>query len=143
MTCAFCDPSFLKAFCSSPARVKAMTRKKTGGGLGNSLTNDRRKRGAQQAGYNASGVAEGQAQRSVLEQSSLDDFIAKAECLGRILVGRSVRSFETGASGARGLWPIASNSIQKCLKNLETPYSALQHTSTCWELTSTFAHDIT
>ena len=56
-----------------------MTRKKTGGGLGNSLTNDRRKRGAQQAGYNASGVAEGQAQRSVLEQSSLDDFIAKAE----------------------------------------------------------------
>ena len=61
-----------------------MTRKKTGGGLGNSLTNDRRKRGAQQAGYNASGVAEGQAQRSVLEQSSLDDFIAKAEWLAGI-----------------------------------------------------------
>jgi len=84
-----------------------MTRKKTGGGLGNSLTNDRRKRGAQQAGYNASGVAEGQAQRSVLEQSSLDDFIAKAEWLGRNLEGRSVRSFDTAGQSAK-LWPIAS-----------------------------------
>lgn len=70
------------AYFSLFARATAMTRKKTGGGLGNSLTNDRRKRGAQQAGYNASGVAEGQAQRSVLEQSSLDDFIAKAEWPG-------------------------------------------------------------
>lgn len=41
--------------------------------------NDRRKRDGQQAGYNASGVAESQAKKSVLEQSSLDDFIAKAE----------------------------------------------------------------
>ena len=62
--------------------VPAMTRKKTGGGLGNSLVNDRRKRDGQQAGYNASGVAESQAKKSVLEQSSLDDFIAKAEPRG-------------------------------------------------------------
>ena len=58
-----------------------MTRKKTGGGLGNSIANDRRKKGGQQAGYTAAGVAENQVQRSVLEQSSLDDFIAKAEQL--------------------------------------------------------------
>ncbi len=80
------------AYFSLPARATAMTRKKTGGGLGNSLTNDRRKRGAQQAGYNASGVAEGQAQRSVLEQSSLDDFIAKAEWPGNKIQLTSERS---------------------------------------------------
>ena len=56
-----------------------MTRKKSGAGLGNSLTNDRRKRAEQ--GYKASGVAEDKAHRSVLEQTSLDDFIAKAENL--------------------------------------------------------------
>ena len=60
-----------------------MTRKKTGGGLGNSLANDRRKKVEQQNGYTAAGVAEHQIQRSVLEQSSLDDFIAKAEQLDR------------------------------------------------------------
>ncbi|CAE7594185.1 lsg1 [Symbiodinium pilosum] len=54
-----------------------MTRKKSGAGLGNSLANDRRKRAEQ--GYKASGVPEAQANRSVLEQTSLDDFIAKAE----------------------------------------------------------------
>lgn len=54
-----------------------MTRKKSGAGLGNSLANDRRKRAEQ--GYKASGVAEDKAHRSVLEQTSLDDFIAKAE----------------------------------------------------------------
>ena len=56
-----------------------MTRKKSGAGLGNSLANDRRKRAEQ--GYKASGVAEDKAHRSVLEQTSLDDFIAKAEHL--------------------------------------------------------------
>ena len=58
-----------------------MTRKKSGAGLGNSLANDRRKRAEQ--GYKASGVPEAQANRSVLEQTSLDDFIAKAEHLVR------------------------------------------------------------
>ena len=60
----------------------AMTRKKSGPNLGNSLSNDRRRR-AEKLGAAARGVAEGQAQRSVLEQSSLDDFIAKAERPGQ------------------------------------------------------------
>ncbi|CAE7560305.1 lsg1 [Symbiodinium natans] len=64
---------------SGEERRGTMTRKKSGAGLGNSLANDRRKRAEGYNGHKASGVPEGQANRSVLEQTSLDDFIAKAE----------------------------------------------------------------
>lgn len=57
-----------------------MTRKKTGGGLGNSIVNDRRRKDEEKtAGYKATGVAQSQAKKSVLEQNCLDDFIASAE----------------------------------------------------------------
>ena len=69
-----------------------MTRKKSGAGLGNSLANDRRKRAEGYNGHKASGVPEGQANRSVLEQTSLDDFIAKAESLVCKTVKESPRS---------------------------------------------------
>ena len=76
------------------------------------------------------------AQRSVLEQSSLDDFIAKAEWLGRNLgLGRSVRSFETAGQSAK-LCPIASRNAQNILKHLTAHKNS-------FELTSAYAHDIT
>jgi len=58
-----------------------MTRKKTGGSLGNSIVNSRKRADEAKAGYGGhkvTGVAESQAARSVLEQTSLDDFIASA-----------------------------------------------------------------
>mmetsp|Transcript_4330 Transcript_4330/g.7606 ORF Transcript_4330/g.7606 Transcript_4330/m.7606 type:complete len:566 (-) Transcript_4330:82-1779(-) len=58
-----------------------MTRKKTGGSLGNSIVNSRKRADEAKGGYaghKVTGVAESQAARSVLEQTSLDDFIASA-----------------------------------------------------------------
>eukprot|EP00930_Biecheleria_cincta_P019261 TRINITY_DN14746_c0_g1_i1.p1 TRINITY_DN14746_c0_g1~~TRINITY_DN14746_c0_g1_i1.p1 ORF type:complete len:574 (-),score=117.09 TRINITY_DN14746_c0_g1_i1:88-1809(-) len=58
-----------------------MTRKKTGGALGNSIVNDRRRKDEEKTsgGYKVTGVSQHQAKKSVLEQNSLDDFIASAE----------------------------------------------------------------
>jgi len=58
-----------------------MTRKKSGSGLGNSIANDRRRQDEAKTsgGYKATGVAQSQAKKSVLEQNSLDDFLASAE----------------------------------------------------------------
>lgn len=78
-----------------PRRTKAAS------GLGKSIESDRKKRVAQalNAGPNATGVSERHAARSVLEQNSLDDFIASAD-LARsefeVLRGSDARNLDHG-----------------------------------------------
>ena len=96
-----------------------MTRKKSGPGLGNSLANDRRKR-AEQGYSKASGVPEDKAHRSVLEQTSLDDFIAKAESLGRKLF----ESFQSLDPCASCLLP--SREVGRCSRLAKADFHAMR-----------------